>query len=163
MALTLQRFMAEDMNGVCTYLESIREFDEITQIIPKNRPISEEHLTNLLATGQGIGAVVYDTENDKVVGIGLALLMEMWWGTDKVWNNTVLFVEPAYRGTRAYDMLMDFYKKISDSTGIVFNLEVISGENTNFKVYDRVFGFKGFKRVGSLFIYDPRDSVKIAA
>lgn len=157
MSLVLQRFTHTDIPAVCDYIESIREFEEIVRVIPKDRPVCEEKLRSLLEGGEGIGVVVYDTEYDKVVGIGLAILVEMWWTSDKTWNNVLLFVDPRYRQSGAYSLLMDFFKKLPDATGIPLYFDVISGPETNFKVYDRVFTSKGLTRVGTSFIYEPKD------
>lgn len=153
MSLVLQRFTHTDIPTVCDYIESIREFEEIVRVIPKDRPVCEEKLRSLLEGGEGIGVVVYDTEYDKVVGIGIAVLVEMWWSSEKTWNNVLLYVDPRYRRTSASRLLMNFFKKLSDSSGLPLYFDVISGSETTFNKYEKYFSINGLTKIGSSFIY----------
>jgi len=153
MSLVLQRFDSSNIELVCDYIESIREFDEITREIPKDRAACEEKLVSLLDSEQAIGVVVFDTEAVKIVGIGIITVIEMWWTSQKTWNNVLFYVEQNSRRTRAFKMLMDFFKGISDKTGIPLYFDLVSPPDTNFAVYDKVFKYQGLQRVGTSFLY----------
>jgi len=154
MALALQRFDSSNIDLICDYIESIKEFDEITAIVPKNREVCEAKLRELLDTEQAYGVVVFDSEFDKIAGIGIVTQVEMWWTSEKTWNNILFYVEQGYRGTNASTLLMNFFKDVSDVTNIPLYFDVIASPETNFAVYDRVFRYRGLKRVGSSFIYN---------
>lgn len=156
MSITLQRFTSENIPQVCDYIESIREFDEIVQVIPKDRQICEEKLRGLLDGLEAIGVVLFDDEKERVVGIGIAALVEMWWTSEKTWNNILFYIDPAYRRSKASSVLMDFFKGVTDTSGVPLYFDVIAGPNTQFDVYDRIFKFKGLKRIGTSFFYEPK-------
>lgn len=154
MALVLQRFASEDIPVICDYIESIREFDEITAIVPKDRAVCEAKLKALVDNEEAYGVIVFDTEFNKIAGIGIITQIEMWWTSAKTWNNVLFYVEQGYRGTSAATLLMDFFKNVSDVTNIPLYFDVIAAPETNFAVYDRVFRYRGLQRVGTSFIYN---------
>ena len=94
MSITLQRFSSENVEQVCDYIEAIREFDEIVNVIPKDRAVCEVKLRGLLDGNEAIGVILFDNEKEKVVGIGIAALVEMWWTSEKTWNNILFYIDP---------------------------------------------------------------------
>ena len=156
MSITLQRFSSENVEQVCDYIEAIREFDEIVNVIPKDRQVCEDKLRGLLDGNEAIGVILFDNEKEKVVGIGIAALVEMWWTSEKTWNNILFYIDPSYRRSKASSLLMEFFKKTTDTSGVPLYFDVIAGPDTDFTIYDRIFKFKGLKRIGTSFFYEPK-------
>lgn len=95
------------------------------------------------------GFLVTAMKNGDIIGV-LALHPETYWYSDEQFvTDTVFYVHPRGRKSRAAQMLMEAGKEYAKELGLPMMLAVSSGGNVEKK--DRFYERKGFSRIGGVF------------
>lgn len=150
MSVTYHVIKAENVDMFVEYLDTIREFDEISDVIPKDKEMVKENFTDMVTHGTGFAILA--VRDNKPVGCIITSLHTMWWSKETFLTNIVIYVAPEARRTTVFKDMLNSVKEFSDSVGKKLYINTVSGPETNWMVYDRIWSMNGFEKVGTSFL-----------
>jgi hypothetical protein len=150
-------FEAKDIPVFVDYLWDLRaEFEELTSIVPIDKDAVEQRLGEAVGNGTALCIAAVDEAN-RPVGALILNTYSVWWTSSELLTNTFFFVSQKARRSAIARTFMGMAKELSEKTGKPLWFEVLSGPDTNFPVFERVFGQMGLKKIGTQFLYQPHD------
>lgn len=139
------------------YLWGLRsEFDELTRKIPADKEVIQERLKETLETNTGVAIIAVDKDYNPV-GLVILSLYHSWWTNEDFLNTIAFYVDPKHRASDVAPTLMRLAKGAATATNKVLYVEVLSGEDTNWRIYERIFRMYGLAKCGACFMFDPKD------
>lgn len=145
-----------------SYLDSIAEFEEFKNRIPVDLSAMESRFKGMINDMTGFAILVVDEVKGIPVGCLVIDSYVSWWSSESWLSNVIFYVDPEHRKSRIALEMIQMAKNFAKAVGKLIFWEVLSGTDTCWKSYERIFQIYGFKKTGACFIFDP-DKMKEAA
>ena len=146
----------ENVDMFVEYLDTIREFDEISDVIPSDKAMVKTQFHEMIENNAGFAILA--VRDGRPVGCIVTSLHTLWWSKMEFLTNILIYVDPSARGTSVFRDMLNSVKEFALGVGKKLYINTVSGPETRWDTYDRIFTIMGFEKVGTSFLL--RDTLR---